>query len=155
PVGAGVLGQTQTSLEDAAAALDAQELLALLGDLGVLLAADREHALVERHLDVLRVDAREVDADAPLLAGLGPGERGGGALRLRRLSTPARTRPRRRGTRRRSTPSPRRRPCGCARRRAGSRPCARCLRAARRAAGSPCAARSRACTRSKRPTGSR
>src|SRR5688500_4881904 len=47
-------------MEAAVTALDAREALGLGGALAAALAADRQHAAIHRHLDVVRVDAGEV-----------------------------------------------------------------------------------------------
>src|SRR5690606_4484470 len=59
----GAVGQREAAVETAVAALDAREALGLGGRLACALALDREDALVHLHLDVLRVDARQVGVD--------------------------------------------------------------------------------------------
>src|SRR5690606_31210360 len=59
----GAVGQREAAMEAAVAALHAREALGLGGRLAGALALDREDALVHLHLDILRVDARQVGVD--------------------------------------------------------------------------------------------
>src|SRR5215207_10193633 len=59
----------EAALEGAVRALDKVVVLLLVRTLGLLLPPDREHVIVERHLDVVLSDAGQLGADFQLLVG--------------------------------------------------------------------------------------
>src|SRR5690606_33062270 len=59
-IGIGAVGQREAAVEHAVVALHAREVLGLGLRLALALALDREDTLVHLHLDVLRVDTRQV-----------------------------------------------------------------------------------------------